>query len=121
MSKIHSRVCKVGLILSGSILVITNPGQGNYEEYAAEKLNIYLKQDVCPEITQKLSNPCRILVDFARPQLNLAITSQTQRKNFILFSIYETNLSIPSALPDYNFETLGILDHFYTYCAESSD
>ena len=121
MSKLNRRICKVGLILSGFILVITNPGQGNYEEYAAKKLNIYLKEDVCPEINQQLRNPCRILVDFARPQLNLAIANQTQRQNFILFSIYETNLSIPSALPDYYFATLGIFDKFYTYCAETED
>lgn len=121
MSKINHRICKVGLILSGSILVITNPGQGKYEEYAAKKLNIYLKEDVCPEITEQLRHPCRILVDFARPKLNLAIASQTQRQNFLLFSIYETDLSIPSALPDYRFETLGIFDQFYTYGAESSE
>ena len=121
MSKINRKICKLGLILSGSILVITNPGQINYEEYASERLNIYLKQDVCPQIAHKLRNPCRILVDFARPQLNSAIANQTQRTNFLLFSIYETDLSIPSALPDYHFETLGIFDKFYTYCAESSD
>lgn len=114
-------ICKLGLILSGLILVITNPGQGNYEQYASEKLNSYLKEDVCPEIAQQLRNPCRILVDFARPKLDLAIAAQTQRQNFLLFSIYQTELSIPSALPDYHFETLGIFDRFYTYCAESAE
>ena len=121
MSKINRRICKLGLILSGSILVITNPGPGNYEEYASNRLNVYLKQDVCPELTKKLRNPCLILVDFARPQLNSAIAHQTKRQNFLFFSIYETDLSIPSALPDYHFETLGIFDRFYTYCAETSE
>ena len=121
MSKINRKICKLGLILSGSILVITNPGQGNYEEYASKQLNIYLKEDVCPGITKELRNPCRILVDFARPQLESAIANQTQRQNFLLFSVYQTDLSIPSALPDYHFETLGIFDQFYTYCAESSE
>ncbi|ELS03947.1 hypothetical protein Xen7305DRAFT_00036710 [Xenococcus sp. PCC 7305] len=121
MSKINQGICKLGLIFSGSILTITNPGPGNYEQYASEQLNTYLKQDVCPEIDQKLSKPCSILVDFARPQLNMAIADQTQRRNFLLFSIYQTELSIPSTLPDYYFETLGIFDKFYTYCAESSD
>ena len=121
MSKINRRIYKLGLILSASILVITNPGQRSYEQYASEKLNIHLKQNVCPEMTKKLRNPCLILVDFARPQLNSVIAHQTQRKNFLLFSIYQTDLSIPSALPDYHFETLGIFDKFYTYCAETSD
>ncbi len=121
MFKINRKICQLGLILTGSILVITNPGQGNYEEYASKQLNIYLKESVCPEIAKQLRNPCLILVDLARPQLNSAIANQTQRQNFLLFSIYQTDLSIPSALPDYHFETLGIFDKFYTYCAETSE
>ncbi len=118
---INRRICKLGLIISGSILVITNPGSGNYEAYASERLNAYLKDDVCGELTKKLRNPCLVLVDIARPQLNQAIANQTQRQNFLLFSIYQTDLSIPSEIPDYHFETLGIFDQFYTYRAETSE
>ena len=119
MSNFYQRISKLGLIISGAILVITNPGQKNYEQYAANRLNYYLKQDVCPEVTQQLRNPCRILVDFARPQLDSAIANQTQRQNFLIFSIYQTELSIPATIPDYHFETLGIFDKFYTYSAET--
>ncbi|MDJ0899337.1 MAG: DUF4359 domain-containing protein [Xenococcus sp. MO_188.B8] len=121
MSKINQKICKLGLILSGSILLITNPGNRNYEQYASTKLNNYLKDNVCSEATKNLRKPCLILVDLARPQLNFAIANQTQRQNFLFFSIYQTDLSIPSALPDYHFETLGIFDKFYTYSAESSE
>ena len=67
MSKINQKICKLGLILSGSILLITNPGNRNYEQYASTKLNNYLKDNVCSEATKNLRKPCLILVDLARP------------------------------------------------------
>ncbi|HHP7232452.1 MAG TPA: DUF4359 domain-containing protein [Xenococcaceae cyanobacterium] len=121
----HSRlilaIIKIAFLSVIGVLIATNPGSKKYEQYAAKALNYYLKDTVCQEVTEVLENPCSILVDLARPQLTAAIAQTTRRKNFLVFSIYQTDLSILSALPNYQFETIGILDYFYTYQADKLD
>ncbi len=121
----HSRslltIIKVMFLITIAVLLATNPGRAKYEQYAAKALNSYLKERVCQDLTEVLTSPCNILVELARPQLKLEIANKTQRKNYLLFSIYETDLSLPSTFPDYHFETVGILDYFYTYQAENLD
>ncbi len=112
---------KVIFFLTIGILIATNPGKAKYEEYASKALKTHLKDNVCQEVTEILTNPCTILVDIASPQLGIAIAQKTERKNFLIFSIYQTNLSIPTTLPDYQFGTVAILDYFYTYQAEALD
>ena len=106
----------------GIIMALTNPGQKAYEQYASKALNVYLKENVCtqlpPEISGFLQSHCHSLVDIMSPQLSQVIANQTQRQNFILFSIYQTDLSIPSPSLDYQIKTLGVLQNFYIYEAE---
>lgn len=115
-----------GFVLIGmtTLMAFTNPEPKAYEEYAAEKLNDYLKENVCTEVTAKLGkffqNHCGNLVDTARPQLGEIIARQTLRQNYFLFSIYETELSTPTSLPDYHFETVGILQNFFIYQADET-
>lgn len=120
-SKFIFSIGKVIFFLAIGILIVTNPGKAKYEEYASEALKSYLKDRVCQDVTEILSNPCTILVDIARPQLAMAIAQKTQRKNFLIFSIYQTDLSIATALPEYEFGTVAILDYFYTYQANKLD
>ena len=121
----HSRliltIVKVIFLIIIGVLLATNPGKAKYEQYAVKALNSYLKDQVCQDLTEVLTSPCNILVELARPQLKLEIANKTQRRNFLLFSIYQTDLSLPSTFPDYHFETVGILDYFYTYEAEKLD
>ncbi len=121
----HSRfiltTAKVVFFAVIGILVVTNPGKAKYEEYASKALKSHLKEEVCQEVTEILTNPCTILVDIAAPQLGVAIAQKTQRKNFLIFSIYQTNLSVATALPDYQFGTVAILHYFYTYQADRLD
>ena len=106
----------------GVIMALTNPGQTAYEQYASQTLNSHLKENFCtqlpPEISKFLQSHCHSLVDTVRPQLSQMIASHTQRQNFILFSIYQTELSIPSSLPDYQVRTIGVLQSFYIYDTE---
>jgi hypothetical protein len=103
-------------------MVLTNPGQETYEEYATEQLTTYLKDEACTQVPNALENflqrQCKSLVDTGRPQLEQIIAKTTQRQNFILFSIYRTNLEISPLLPVYHFETLGAFQNFYIYQAQ---
>ncbi|MBD0389868.1 MAG: DUF4359 domain-containing protein, partial [Nostoc sp. C3-bin3] len=51
-------------------------------------------------------------------QIQEIIARTTERQNYIIFSIYRTDLKISSWIPSYKFETVGAFDQFYTYTAE---
>ncbi len=113
-----------GIILGGlgGFMVITNPGQRDYEQYATETLSSYLKEEVCIQAPRGLGgflqSYCKTLVDTGQPQIKTLISTTTKRQNYLLFSIYETELSLPSPVPSYQFETIGAFQQFYTYTAE---
>lgn len=112
----------VALAGLGGAMALTNPSQEAYEEYAIEQLTTYLKDEACPQAPKVfgdlLQRQCKTLVDSGRPQIQQIITKTTQRQNFILFSIYRTDLEIGPVLPVYHFETVGVLQKFYVYQAE---
>ncbi len=114
----------LALGIGGSLLVtfigcmiLTNPGQSDYEDYASEKLVFYLKDKICLEkgISLFLQRYCHTLVDTSRKQLGQFLSQKTQRHNYVFFSIYKTDLLFPAPIPRYQFETIGILENFYTY------
>lgn len=106
----------------GAIAFITNPGETEYEDYANATLTNHLKEKVCPQAIEDfgvwLGGQCNILVDTASPYLTKVIAQQTERQNFFLFSIYQADLPLPSPLPTYHVETIGILGNFYIYQAQ---
>ncbi|BDI14577.1 hypothetical protein ANSO36C_03790 [Nostoc cf. commune SO-36] len=111
-----------GLAVLGVAMAKTNPSQVEYEEYAVQRLTEYLKTDVCKKTTNLIENlirfNCDKLVDSANPQIQEIIARTTERQNYIIFSIYRTDLKINSWIPSYKFETVGAFDQFYTYTAE---
>lgn len=103
-------------------MVVTNPGQATYEDYAVEQLSKYLKEEVCPQAPEALGSflrrQCTILVDTGRPQIKQVVAQSTKRENFLLFSIYRTDLDVGTLIPAYSFETVGICQQFYLYKAD---
>lgn len=115
----------ISLLFLGGLataMAIANPDSSTYEQYAVEKLTTYLKDDVCSQVPQAfetlVQNSCTSLIESNRPRIQQIIAHSTQRQNFILFSIYRTNLSISSVVPLYRFQTIGIMQSFYTYAAD---
>ena len=112
-----------GLLLAGSgcLMAISNPGQIDYEDYATDSLSSYLKQEVCPQAPAEfggfVQSYCKTLVDSGQPQIKKIIAHTTTQQNFFLFSIYETTLPLPEPLPTYEFQTIGVMQQFYTYQA----
>ena len=103
-------------------MAFTNPSNQAYEDYATENLTTYLKDEACNNISKDLGNflqsPCKNLVDIAQPQIKELIAQKTTRKNFVLFSIYETQLNLNNSLPSYQFQTVGLLANFQVYQKE---
>ncbi len=111
-----------GIAVLGVTMATTNPQQPKYEEYAVQRLTIYLKTDFCQKTPNFLQNlmqfNCNQLVDSAKPQIRDIIAATTKRQNYIVFSVYTTDLKIDNLIPGYKFETVGAFDNFYIYKAE---
>lgn len=112
----------LALAALGAVMAVTNPDKPTYEQYAVEQLTTYLTDDVCSQVPKAfeslVQSSCASIVDSSRPQIQQIISRTTQRQNFILFSIYRTDLSISPAIPFYRFQTVGIMQNFYTYSAQ---
>lgn len=112
-------VAVVGL---GAAMAIANPDQQAYEQYATAQLTNYLKTNICTQGQNILGNlmqqPCTSLVENIKPQIPPLITENTQRQNFIFFSIYQTNLPLNKFIPfapTYQIATVGAFNNFYSY------
>lgn len=120
MSKINPWL--IALAGVSGLLIFTNPSPKAYEDYATDNLTEYLKKQGCDQVPKELGNfvksQCKNLLDTAKPQVKDLIAEKTTRTNFILFSIYHTELELNNSLPGYNFETLGLLASFYIYQSE---
>ncbi|MBP0001392.1 MAG: DUF4359 domain-containing protein [Cyanobacteria bacterium SID2] len=105
----------IAILGLGAVMALTNPGESAYENYAEDRLSTYLKEDVCSE-AGLLQDPCESLVESSQAELQNLIASNTERQNFLLFSIYRTELSVPiPGVPAIKAQTLGVLTRFHTY------
>jgi Domain of unknown function (DUF4359) len=122
LSTIMTYVVGVGLVVLGVTMAKTNPSQAEYEEYAVQQLTKYAKSDVCKKIPKELKDlikfDCNKVVDSRSPQVRELVAATTERQDFIIFSIYRTDLKLNSLLPSYTFESVGAFESFYTYNAE---
>ncbi len=102
----------------GGIMTLTNPDRSDYEVYAMEQLG-NLATNQCNRAPAGfgtvLQEPCRATFAALKPQIRPLLAAATTRQNFILFSIYRSNISIPAANLNAKVESIGIFNHFYTY------
>jgi hypothetical protein len=103
----------------GVVMVLTNPQSSNYEAYAGDRLNSYLKENLCQQIQEGIGelfqSQCKMLLETATPQVGKLVATQTKRQNFFFFSLYQSNLSLPSPLPGYQVNTIGVFNQFFVY------
>ncbi|OUL26662.1 hypothetical protein BV372_26410 [Nostoc sp. T09] len=111
-----------GLVVLGIIMTKSNPTEVEYQDYAVQRLTQYLKTDVCQKTQGIIENlihfNCEKAVDSVNPQMRGIIAGTTKRQDYMIFSIYSTDLKLNSFIPSYKFETVGAFNNFYTYSAE---
>lgn len=118
----------VGISLLGlvGVMAFTNPSQSTYEEFAVQRLTKVLKEEACQKLGFGLEKQCPQWVDDNQAEIQQFVAENTQRQNFIVFSLYTTDISVRSllpslpflsSLPSYHFETVGAFQTFYTYKA----
>ena len=102
----------------GGLMAMTNPSRSAYEAYGVEQLGDLAKSqcDRAPAgFGTILQAPCRAAIESFKPQLRPMLAAATTRQNFIFFSIYRSDISVPAANFTAQVESIGIFDHFYTY------
>ncbi|MBW4470185.1 MAG: DUF4359 domain-containing protein [Stenomitos rutilans HA7619-LM2] len=108
-----------GCVLLGvsGILAVTNPGQAAYDEFATQAAITYLKAEACAKAPTAfgLQKLCQSELEANQSKIKQIIRDGTQRQNFVVFSLYTTDLSISSDLPSYHVESVGVLGQFILY------
>jgi hypothetical protein len=110
------------LAILGVTMAKTNPSQAEYEDYAVQRLTQYLRSDVCKKtqgfIESLINFKCEKVVESISPQMRGIIAGTTKQQDFLIFSVYRTDLKINSGIPSYKFETVAAFNNFYTYSAK---
>jgi Domain of unknown function (DUF4359) len=95
-------------------LVSTNPKQANYTEFATQTVARLLIQDLCRanDRTPKLfdtmiKDGCQAFMQQGKAEIRAFITHNTERQDFLLFSLYTTEFPIRP------LRVLGIFNHFF--------
>ncbi|MBD0335830.1 MAG: DUF4359 domain-containing protein [Cyanobacteria bacterium Co-bin13] len=122
-----NRVLWLGALAAISLVAVgmaaTNPDSFEYEQYAADRLSVYLEDQLCTDLpaflAQVLQEQCSTLLKQNHSTLQEIVRNHTQRQNFVLFSRYSTTFAIPGAelLPAYQVDSLGAFNRFFTYRA----
>jgi Domain of unknown function (DUF4359) len=102
----------------GVLMALTNPDLDAYEEYAVERVS-GLARDQCDRAPAGfgivLQGPCRAAIDGFRPQIRPLLAATTSHQNFVFFSIYKSDISIPAVNFNARVESIGIFNNFFTY------
>jgi Domain of unknown function (DUF4359) len=121
---------KIAGYLLGTVLLgvgvaaaVTNPNQSAYEDYATARLTTYLQDNACTQAPSVLGNllgdQCADLLENNQDEIRKFISSNTDRQNWVILSVYKTDLAIADGiLPSYHFETVGVFQQFFTYKAD---
>ncbi len=101
-----TRGLAVALLGSGLVagLAITNPGPAAFADYGGGRLTALLVKEVCNQegftgVLRLLIRKCPVLIQSQRPALEGLVRLNTRRRNFLLFSIYQTELDLAALLP----------------------
>ncbi len=119
----------IGVGALGALMVSTNPSPDEFEAYALEQM----KTELCKQVPAGFGKECPGFLEQNKVSVKKMIRENTQRRDYYLFSRYQTSLSLRSVLPQdvmpflslmpiptgYDLETIGIFGNFYTYQAQS--
>jgi Domain of unknown function (DUF4359) len=105
--------CEIGVLMA-----FTNPDRVAYEDYAVDRISD-LARDECDRAPAGfgviLQGPCRAAISSFKPQIRPLLSATTSRQNYIFFSIYKSDISIPAVNFQARVESIGIFNNFFTY------
>jgi hypothetical protein len=104
-----------GIVFGLSVaLAFNNPRQEDYTEFATQTVSKFLIRDLCRanDHTPKLfdtmiKDGCQTFMQQGKTEIHAFVAHNTERQNFILFSLYTTEFPIRP------LRVLGIFNHFF--------
>lgn len=95
-------------------LIATNPAEVEFESFAAEHLTRAAVEELCsdsalPALARLIVRDCPRLVESQRALLGKLALTASQRRNFLLFSLYSTDLGGQRLLPDWSIPRYRLL------------
>jgi Domain of unknown function (DUF4359) len=122
-SHVIAGVLGLGVLGLGAAMAATNPTDEAFETFAIAQL----KTKGCEEMPSLIKSQCPSFVQDNQVAIKKLIRQHSDRKDFLVFSLYETNLSVRSIVPElpffinaptFHLQTVGIFGKFYIYEAE---
>ncbi|QZZ22216.1 DUF4359 domain-containing protein [Leptothermofonsia sichuanensis E412] len=106
------------IVALGGVMAATNPQQPAYEVFATRSLIDYAGEKLCTKVPIIGRAQCESLLKTNQAEIRRFIAQGTERRNYVFFSIYVTDLSISTWLPSYHFETVGVFGQFFVLQAQ---
>lgn len=132
--KVGGYLIAMSLAGLGVAMAVTNPDQDSYNQYAARLLSQQLQEKECVKLDDSFRDLCKLLErKEGQSLLRQLVSKNTQRQNFLLGSIYKTNLSTRDVVPSflnnllslpaitYEAESIGLFGQFQTYRIDQSE
>jgi hypothetical protein len=104
----------IAMLGVGTVLALTNPSSTVYHHYAAKTVSLFVMRDLCQErmpqsemLKSFTLESCQGIADQGETAILSFIQNNTDHQNFILFSLYTTELPMRS------LRVLGIFNRFF--------
>jgi hypothetical protein len=118
----NKAISAIAILLVLGLMAFTNPNREKYIQYASERIIKELPQDFCKtsklekwldfsnqDLTKLCQSGLGIGLNLGQGAVRQIIDDNTQRQNFILLSIYTTQLS------EKQYQTAGLFGKFITF------
>ncbi|MBW4464447.1 MAG: DUF4359 domain-containing protein [Pegethrix bostrychoides GSE-TBD4-15B] len=118
----------MALVGLGVAMAVTNPGEAAYRDYAARRLTQQLQENECVKLDASYRDLCKLLDrEQGQTLLKRLVDDNTERQNYLLFSLYKTSFSTNDVLPSflsgllslpeisYQTESIGVFGQFQIY------
>ncbi len=118
----------MALVGLGVAMAVTNPSEAAYRDYAARRLTQQLQENECVKLDASYRDLCKLLDrEQGQTLLKRLVDDNTERQNYLLFSLYKTSFSTNDVLPSflsgllslpeisYQTESIGVFGQFQIY------
>jgi len=103
------QIILIGIVVIAVGMAITNPSKDRYIEYATEQFSETGKTSICAgeNIPIAAQQSCKFVISQGKGVIKKVVDNSTKQQNFILFSLYETDL------PNKKVTTIAAFGNFH--------
>jgi len=101
----------IGIAAIAGVMTFTNPSKERYIDYATDQFAEMGKSSLCSDanLPSLAQQSCKFLVSQGRRVIKPYIEGSTRQHNFILFSIYDTEM------PNRKLSTIAAFGNFFMF------